>query len=262
MSILDKYKSRCDEVIFAELCNFIKKHNVKTICDYGCGDGELLNKLITEYPETLSCVGVDCWNIYGDESPKPSDTKSIQYLDNSIASFKNDMEEKGFDLVISTFALHHFKLPIGELRKIESFANTNGYIFLVDMMTKYEDEFITTNILWLHDYAYLNLINEYHGVPYTKEQMKDLAGALDCDLVEIKEMDFDFTQEDEREFSDYFLENSKKAIAENKTGPDDHGIINELFQNQKSFHVEMLKKQHRKKNPLGKIVLQRTFTPV
>ncbi|MCK5073018.1 MAG: class I SAM-dependent methyltransferase [Bacteriovoracaceae bacterium] len=257
MSILKKHHQRSMDTIFTNICDVIEKYDIKSICDYGCGNGDFLIKLQKKFPVLTNCTGIDCWSFHGDDHTIPKNQGMLRFEDNSLDGFKKFIKENSFDLVISTFALHHFKYPVKELKCIESLTKSGGHIFISDMLTKYEDDYLTTNIMWLHGETYLKLINKHHGTPYTLDEMRDLMKIIDGELVDDSKMPIVFSKEEEIEFSNYFIKSSKESMDEMENNSKKHQIVRDLFILQKKFHIDLLQKKRRKINDLVKLIVKK-----
>jgi len=96
-----------EDFLVPKIVELIKKYELKSICDYGCGNGTLLNKIKTVLPDLSNLTGVDYFNRFGDEYKFGEKTIGIEFIDKESENFKELSKQKNFDLIISTFALHH-----------------------------------------------------------------------------------------------------------------------------------------------------------
>jgi len=102
----------------------IKKNNIKSVLDIGCGKGEKLMKLIKPY----------CNEVYGiDEKRIIAYCKLVYYSDNF---YHGDIEEgkteinKKFDLIISSDVIEHLKNPDRLINFIKQFSHSNTLIVI------------------------------------------------------------------------------------------------------------------------------------
>lgn len=104
--------------------NIIKKHNVKSVLDIGCGFGTKLAKLI--YPLCHNIVGIDCEKSV--DYCKNTYNFGEWYIDN-IESPTLSMHQK-FDLIISSDVIEHMANPDSLIAYIRSFCHSKTIIIL------------------------------------------------------------------------------------------------------------------------------------
>ena len=98
--------------ILSKILPIITSNNYKTICDYGCGNGEILEKLQKEIPN-LNLFGIDYFEKYKIKKPQNS---IVKYVDRGNKKFPDLQKENKFDMIFSSFALHHFQYPVSEIQ--------------------------------------------------------------------------------------------------------------------------------------------------
>ncbi len=108
--------------------DFIKERmSAGNVLEVGCGTGEMTNVL----PNTIHYVGVDISKLAIDTAKKqhsqswssfnllPADTHSLPFTDNT------------FDVVVSIYALEHFRSPKRYLSEMARILKSNGYLILL-----------------------------------------------------------------------------------------------------------------------------------
>ncbi len=192
-----QFKAICSEII--------KSKKIKTVCDYGCGNGEFLDSLQKENPE-VRFVGIDYFSKY---DIIVIDNRNIEFLDKDI--FDKNPEGYHFDMIVSTFALHHFQYPITEINKMCSSLLTNGYFLLIDHL------FITSTRAKISK-AISSFVGEiqsavkgsYHRHHYTIDEVKDLFQAIPVKIESISLLNDPLSEEEINEDQSFFLEKNRK----------------------------------------------------
>ena len=211
MEIFDKIEDKEDQAIIRYLVSIVDMQNINSICDYGCGDGRILKKMEKKLPRRIRYTGIDFWSSEHSMYQMPKNEKSINFIDNESPKIEEFMENNQYDLVFSSFALHHFRLPIKELKRIERLVSIEGYFILIDIHRDYTDlEKIAENVRQFHSQMMMGIRGDHHRIPYTKEETCDLFLALDMEITDQKVVDIELTETDIAEYKTSFLERYKK----------------------------------------------------
>ena len=79
----------------------------------------------------------------------PENEEYINFIDNGIPEIEEFIENNHYGIVFSSFALHHFRLPVKELKRIERLVAPEGYLILIDIFRDYTDvEKIADNVFF------------------------------------------------------------------------------------------------------------------
>lgn len=157
-----------------ELC---KLHDIKSICDYGCGDGKLLSSL-REHLENVRLIGVDCFDELEKLGQEKPTFDGIDFFDRDSAEFSKWIEGNQVDLVISLHALHHYEHPIQELKNIKKLLSLSGLLYAVDFNFNVDDDFVKNSMNSLISESVAALARRYHRHPFTEKQAEDLLSAV------------------------------------------------------------------------------------
>jgi len=202
MKILDILEEREDEAIINCLMSTVDQHNINSICDYGCGDGRILKKIKITLPSGIRYTGIDFWSNEYSKHIMPENEESIVFIDNGSPEIDEFLENNQFGLVFSSFALHHFRLPIKELKRIERLVAPEGYLILIDMFRDFADmEKIADNVHFFNSkMMMMALRGNYHRIPYNKKETGDLLLALDMEIIDQKVVEVEITDQELTEF--------------------------------------------------------------
>jgi ubiquinone/menaquinone biosynthesis C-methylase UbiE len=202
MEILDILEQKEDQAIIKYLMSTVEKQNINSICDYGCGDGRILKKIKKKLPSRIKYTGIDFWSNKYSKKIMPEDEESINFIDNGSPEIDEFIENNHYDLVFSSFALHHFRLPVKELKRIECLVAPEGYLILIDMFRDFTDvEKIADNVIFFNSKMMMTALRgDYHRIPYTKEETCDLLLALDVEITDQKVVDVEITEKELAEF--------------------------------------------------------------
>ncbi len=157
-----------------QICTkLIQDNQLKKVCDYGCGKGSLLEKLREKKPD-CEFTGID---YFRKNALEPIAPDQINYVDKD--DFDANSDQYQFDLVVSTFALHHFQYPVTELQRLYHVLKNSGFILIFDHQLSTET---TPKIVK----AFSSLVgeiegclkNKYHRHHYTLEEASDLFKAI------------------------------------------------------------------------------------
>ncbi len=159
----------------------IAKNNSISICDYGCGTGTLLELLQKENPK-LILTGIDYLSKYKNKNPQNREENNISYIDKDDDDYNKLVSSEKFDMIISTFSLHHFKYPVRELQTIYNLVKPNGILLFVDFgfINNTKAKF-TKNISSFIDEMGQAVKGRYHRHHYTLDEALDLFNAIPVD---------------------------------------------------------------------------------
>jgi len=202
MEILDILEQKEDQAIIKSLMSTVDKQNINSICDYGCGDGRILKKIKKKLPSGIRYTGIDFWSNEYSKNIIPENEESINFIDNGSLEIDEIIENNHYDLVFSSFALHHFRLPVKELKRIEHLVAPEGFLILIDMFRDFTDiEKIADNVYFFNSKMMMTVLRgDYHRIPYTKEETCDLLLALDMEITDQKIVDVEITEKEMAEF--------------------------------------------------------------
>lgn len=104
--------------------------SAKSILEFGCGSGEMLNRISKEFPNAINCLGIDISEtaIYYANEKYKSPRLEYRYYD---ALQENGLGALGhFDLIICSNTLEHFKNPHEVIQKMQE-TEARHFVFLV-----------------------------------------------------------------------------------------------------------------------------------
>ncbi len=202
MEILDILEEREDQAIIKCLMAVVDKQNINSICDYGCGDGRVLKKIKKKLPCGIRYTGIDFWSNEYSNHIIPENEEFINFIDNGSPEINEFLENNRYDLVFSSFALHHFRLPVKELKRMEHLVARKGTLIIIDMFRDFTDiEKIADNVNFFNSkMMMMALRGDYHRIPYTKEETCDLLLALDMERTDQKVVEVEITEKELAEF--------------------------------------------------------------
>jgi ubiquinone/menaquinone biosynthesis C-methylase UbiE len=245
MEILDILEEKEDQAIIKCLMSTVDKQNINSICDYGCGDGRILKKIKKKLPSKIRYTGIDFWSNEYCKKIMPENEESINFIDNGNPEIDEFLENNHYDLVFSSFALHHFRLPVKELKRIEHLVGPEGFLILIDMFRDFTDvEKIADNVYFFNSkMMMMALRGDYHRIPYTKEEICDLLLALDMEITDQKVVDVEVTEKELAEFKTSAPERYK--IKAEKEYQDDvsknrHPALMDVFKSTQQFTTDLI----------------------
>lgn len=170
-----------DVFIERAVLGLVRRRGLRSVCDYGCGDGTLLKRLDQKTAHRLRLTGVDYfsrgkrwrkeWAL-----PATSPAGNMVFVDRDAKAFQQMSGGKGlFDLVTSVCALHHFRHPCAELRNIQALLKPGGFAVVAD----WDFEVATASGMVKNLYSFLSesfhaFNGKYHRHHYTPQQALDL----------------------------------------------------------------------------------------
>lgn len=247
MEILDIIEEKEDQAIIKYLMSMVDKHNINSICDYGCGDGRILRKLKRKLPFGITYTGIDFWSHEHCESIMPENEESLNFIDNGIPGIEEFIENNHYDIVFSSFALHHFRLPVKELKRIERLVKPEGYLILIDIFRDYTDVGkIADNVLFFTSkMMMMALRGDYHHIPYTKEGTCDLLLSLDMEITEQKVVEVEITENELDDFKASFPEWYKRKAKneyQDDVSKNRHPALMDLFKSVQQLTTDLIDK--------------------
>ncbi len=159
------YDQRWDSYVSATVCETVKRitwKGVKTLLDVGCGTGEFLKTVHSQFPK-IKMAGVDLSREMLDVARQKLE-ENIN-LQNS-SSEKLPFDNESFDVIVSCSAFHFFENPARVLREFQRVLKPKGQIVITD---------------WCHDYLscqahdlFLRLFNRGHSRTYSSKEIREI----------------------------------------------------------------------------------------
>lgn len=176
--------------LFLEKITPFISSEIRTLCDYGCGNGNML-KLISERFPQIQCTGIDYFEKYKIEK---LNTPSLQWIDKDNA---DALTQKSYDMIISTFALHHFQYPLAELKQIFQMLKDQGIMIFFDFSLALDSKAkIAKSLSSLIGEIEASLKNSYHRHHYTLEEAMDLFQIIPVEILLSTSIQNDLTDEE------------------------------------------------------------------
>lgn len=113
-----------------------------TAIDVGCGCGDLSISLAKKFPN-LNIIGVDGSDEMLRIAKERKDSSELLNISFEKSVVGEDSFDAKFDIVVNSFALHHFENPIQALNNLKNLALSSGYIIIFDMLR--EDDHLKAN---------------------------------------------------------------------------------------------------------------------
>jgi 2-polyprenyl-3-methyl-5-hydroxy-6-metoxy-1,4-benzoquinol methylase len=177
------------------------KAEIKQVCDYGCGRGELLQTIHELRPD---------WQLTGIDLPAALlETGSVAaaMVDREGPDFTTLLNSAKFDLIVSTFAIHHFEYPVRELHNLCGMLKPGGQIVIIDHRVDLESEGgCGKSVESLVGEFFASLNKGYHRHHYTLAEALDLISFLPIDVIESKEFRRFQSEENTRETGNAHIE--------------------------------------------------------
>ena len=225
--------------------SILEKFTPGSLFDYGCGDGRVLKKIKKRLPSGIRYTGIDFWSNEYSKRTIPEDEESINFIDNGGPEIDELLENNHYDLVFSSFALHHFRLPVKELKRTERLVAPEGVLVLIDMFRDYTDiEKIADNVNFFNSkMMMMALRGDYHRIPYTREETCDLLLALDMKITDQKVIDVDITEKELAEFKRFAPEWYKKKAEkeyQHDVSKNRHLAFLDVFRTVQQFTTDLI----------------------
>lgn len=187
------------DFILAKILPVIEQTGCRSICDYGCGDGELLEKLSEQHSD-LKLTGIDYFGHFGDADPRKKKGSAVKYIDRERDEYQQLLDSSDFDLLLSTFALHHFQFPISELQALAAMARPGGQLIFVDYAFQNKNHAeITKNISSFIQEMSMSIRKFHHRHHYTLDEALDLMKAIPVEVIEATELTNEETAAEQKE---------------------------------------------------------------
>ena len=192
-----------DSFVDQKVLDVIEKKTVRSVCDYGCGEGGLLSRLAEKKVIDGSLAGVDVFSQFCCGNRKPPSFSGIEFIDRDSDVFGNLIRDRRFDLVVSSQTLHHFRTPVRELRNLWQLTREGGYVLFVDVdFSRESDGQITKNLHSLLAEALSAMRGSFHRHHLTLDEALDLISAVPFEVVEAKTEKLNPHQDEKRETTD------------------------------------------------------------
>lgn len=231
--------------IVARLRDLLPDSPKHRLCDYGCGSADLLH-LIHERQPQLQLTGIDRFQAFQIEAEP---TAGIRLVDRDADEYRTLLDAEPFDLVVSTFALHHFALPMQELQQILRLVKPGGLLYFFDHSQDLSNPGgIMKAMQSLNGEIFATLRGSYHRHHYSLPEALDLFRPLPVEVVKAEEVRLDFTPELQQEITTDWIGHTRHFIQYAETKADDfwkeiwlpmfqheeqlltkHGLTNSLF---------------------------------
>jgi len=246
MEIFEKLEEKEDQLILDFLVTILDKNNIRSICDYGCGDGRIIKLLKDKHPNTIKYTGIDFWSSEFSNKEMPKNEEQINFIDNENPNISKFIETNCFDIVFSSYALHHFRLPIKELKRMERLLNPKGFLILFDIYRDYTDEkTVADNVFFCHSQMMMAMRGCYHRIPYTKVEILDLLLALDLEFTDQRILEVKLTDNELEQYADtvpiWIEEVAKKDLKEDESKNIHPNIMN-VFKSSREFTAGLMKR--------------------
>jgi len=205
---MDEHQFFSDKIVA-----LFEKHKLTSLIDYGCGDGELLKKIQKLLNANISLYGIDYFNRFP-EDKRPESSDRLKFVDKESDEFNDLLKNPRAALIISTWALHHFKYPQKEFKTMHSMLTGGGLVFLVDFLFANESNGQRVkNLFSFVDEAYLAFKGSFHRHHYTLEEARDLMDATSFEIVsdEIEQVPEDHPENEE--MAEHFKKHLEQRIA-------------------------------------------------
>jgi SAM-dependent methyltransferase len=206
--------------IAAKVESLVRRYSVKSVCDYGCGSGELLRNLGDRFPKTLSLTGIDYFTSMC-EKHRPANVEGVELVDRDSPDFGKLAGEPGFDLIVSSMALHHYRYPVRELKLICGMLHRGGILFLADWRPANESPAqAAQTVVPLVDEAWCAATGGFHRHHYTIDEAQDLLGSTELEVLESSEESVEHADADRKSYTEGKLSLFRSRLYSIK----DHGL--------------------------------------
>ena len=225
--------STTDGLAFLRLSKMLKNPEIDSLCDYGCGDGKLLMRLAKDFPQK-SFIGIDTFSQWSPDKV-PKEQKNVRFVDRFSESFDELAENERFHIISTVCTVHHFTLPIKELRLLEALLHPQrGKLLLIDFAFASDNEGERVkNLLSYTSEMASAFIGGHHRHHYKLDELKDLLSATTLEIEEarlVKEPATDDELKDAKERARKHLGRVKKRVAEIKDGKAIQRCLNRLLE--------------------------------
>lgn len=224
MKIIDIIETYEDQIILNTVLSLAKKEKINSICDYGCGDGRILRSIKKQVSEGKTLTGIDIWSNPESEKEKPLD-EGINYIDGLSDGFDDFVEKKLFDLVLSTFTLHHFRLPVKEISRMCSLLKPGGYLVMIDMFRDYTDmNKVADNVFFYTSQMMMMAIKgKFHRAPYTLPETSDLLSNQNLEIISQDIVKIGLTSTEVEQFENEIVEMRSSRLKQIREEDEEKG---------------------------------------
>ena len=231
----------CYDIILKKINILIEKYTIKSICDYGCGTGGLIDQLAKKLNKPIKFTGIEFFTLYSEEK-RPQNRKNIKFIDKASDAFKTLLSCKDkYDLIITSFTLHHFKYPIAEIQTINKLLTKDGIIYLLDHSFVNEtEENLVTNISSFTDEIIKSFIDQFHRHFYTLDEVLDLFKCINVKILESNNIKDSIQKIEIDKYTKHHLEHIEKKIKFIKN--IDKTILRNYFEKLACIEKELVKK--------------------
>jgi SAM-dependent methyltransferase len=203
-----------NEEIFDILVKYFKESEAIKVCDFGCGKGEILSE-IAKRTSGLDLYGIDFFDRYKIETPTETE---VNFIDKESEEFKAIETTPTFDLIFSTYAMHHFSQPVSELQRLYKMLKPNGLIMIFDFGFKNNTNAkVVKNISSFIEEMGAALKGRFHRHHYTMSELTDLFNAIPVEIIDSGEVECEFSEQDKRDFIEHKIKRNnliQKNISE------------------------------------------------
>ncbi|MDI6739958.1 MAG: class I SAM-dependent methyltransferase [Candidatus Edwardsbacteria bacterium] len=195
----------------------IRRTGAKTVCDYGCGEGALLKRLGQRTAHRLRLIGIDYFSARP-KSEQPENSGNIVFIDRASSEYKR-LAARGnaFDLIVSTFTLHHFKRPVEDLTNLKKLLKPRGTLFLADLAFKNNSDSQTAkNLCSFLSEEFHAFQGKYHRHHYTVDEARSLFDAAGFTIERAHSVTIDFPASERKEETAHAMENLGRMRSANR----------------------------------------------
>jgi len=218
------------ELVADQLLNIIREHSIKSVCDYGCADGAVLELLYQKAPSDVFFTGFDFFHDQNQMTKKNKDR--LTFVDRKSEDFNMIRNEQNYDLVILMHTVSHFNTPVTEMKNVLKFLKSGSYIYIVEIAydKKTPSEIASYFGVFLEE-LHQELSDDYLTRHYTKEQLVDLLALEDLDLVFCDTETYEAPKDETDKVTESLI----------KVYQDWHDSYNDANEVKKSFMSQMFK---------------------
>ena len=186
-----------NQQVYKMIDSKIERDKQLSICDYGCGSGELLNRLIKNFSNNRYC-GVDRFSQFRSFDSSNYNSK-IELIDRDCEQFQNVEIEK-FDFIFATFSLHHFQYPMKEIATILNLLKDGGRLYFIDLEFAHDSSssYVKNFSSGIEDLSKA-LRGLYHRRHYTLEEAVDLFYPFNVEIKVSRSLDLDYDEDEYNE---------------------------------------------------------------
>lgn len=170
-----KWKHYIDKTLDRALQYFPESLEGKTVLDYGCGTGALINRVLDIYPELKHITGYDPVEEMLHQT-RMKIQQSHPLFSNKIDLRSNNSFENKFDIIVSTSVFHYLKQPHTVLLHLKSLLQKDGTLILMDYT---KDGFFAKYFEWA-----IRSIDNMHYKAYKPSQISSIVEKAGFDILQ------------------------------------------------------------------------------